>query len=121
MKKMLIIALCFMASIKANSQVVDTTLTDCIAAKLSTPIVLTAWDGTKETITHFAFMGEYSKKSSRTVTVALRSVTQNYVVKDLVYDKLKFYKRDITDDALLKKLMDDFNSQNKTNFKFSTK
>ena len=111
MKKLLIIALCFLALTKANSQVVDTTVKGCIAAPLKTAYVMVGNDFKKDTCTHFAFIQDLTTFDKWTVTVSLRSKKENYILKDLVFTRKDFDAWEGDNPSLLKLLLTKFNSQ----------
>lgn len=111
MKKMLIIALCFMAYTKANSQVIDTTVKGCIAAPLKNAYVIGGNDFKKDTCTHFAFIQDITTFDKWTVTVALRSKTENYILKDLEFTRVEFDNWDGWYESLLKLLLTAFNKK----------
>ena len=111
MKKLLLIALCFMALIKANSQVVDTTVKGCIAAPLKTSYVIVGNDFKKDACTHFAFIQDVSTFDKWTVTVSLRSKSENYILKDLLFTRKDFDAWDGNNSSLLRLLLTKFNSQ----------
>lgn len=111
MKKIIIIALCFVASFKANSQVIDTTVKNAIAAPLKTAYVIVGDDFKKDTCTHFAFIQDHSTFDKWTVTVALRSKTENFILKDLEFTRTDFNNWDGYTPSLLRLLLTRFNSK----------
>jgi len=118
MKKLVIIALCFMASLKATSQTIDTTIKDCFAAPLKANFVFYSNDFKQDTATHFAFIQDKTTVNDWVITVSLRSKTQNFRLIDLQLKRTDFDSWDGWYESLLRLLLIEFNRQYKTNLAF---
>ena len=118
MKKIVIIALCFVASFKANSQVIDTTIKDCFAAPLKTNFVFSSENFKQDTATHFAFIQETATSKDWVVTVSLRTKTANLRIVTLDFKREDYDNLDGWNETLLKVLLAKFNATFKTNLQF---
>jgi len=118
MKKLVIIALCFMASLKATSQTIDTTIKDCFAAPLKVNFVFYSNDFKQDTATHFAFIQDATSIDDWNVTVSLRTKTQNLRLVTLALKRKDFDDWDGWYESLLRLLLSKFNNVYKTNLSF---
>ena len=118
MKKLVIIALCFMASFKANTQVIDTTIKGCFAAPLKTNFIFSGENFKQDTATHFAFIQDATTFDDWNVTVSLRTKTQNLRLVTLALKRKDFDDWDGYYESLLRLLLSKFNNVYKTNLSF---
>lgn len=118
MKKLVILALCFVALTKANSQVIDTTIKNCFAAPLKTNLVFSGENFKQDTATHFAFIQDATTFDDWNVTVSLRTKTQNLRLVTLALKRKDFDDWDGWYESLLRLLLSKFNNVYKTNLSF---
>lgn len=118
MRKLLILALCFVALNKANSQVIDTTIKGCFAAPLKTSFVFSSENFKQDTATHFAFIQDQTTFEDWNVTVSLRTKKANLRLLNLALKRKDFDEWDGYYESLLKLLLTKFNESYKTKLAF---